>query len=382
MTDPSRQRAQQDGAGQGPTPILALMQDVTRLVLVYGGPSAEHDVSCVSTLHVARAVDRERFDVRIVGVSHEFGWVDVSKLAEALPADAQALPSPDNLHGLDRLPRPLLDVLADHEFESVVFPLIHGTMGEDGTLQGMLEASGVAYVGAGVLASAVCMEKHITKSILRDAEIPQGEFRVVRAADVTVGSIEHIGRELGYPCFVKPSGQGSSVGVAKVDSGDGLAKALRTAFEFGDVALVEAFIEGREIELAVMGNAEPRCTAPGEIVPSQDFYDYEDKYTLGEAELRIPAPLSDEVVAEAQALALRTYRLLEVEGFARVDMFLGGDGSLYVNEVNTIPGFTPISMFPKLWDYEGVAYDQLINQLVEYARSRHDRRGGFRRSRE
>ncbi|MDH3499576.1 MAG: D-alanine--D-alanine ligase [Acidimicrobiia bacterium] len=356
------------------------MSGITRLVLIYGGPSAEHEVSCVSALHVSRAVDRSQFEVHVLGVSRELRWVDATEVANALPSDAASLPSPDGLDGLVQLPVPLLEAIGDGGTPPVVFPLIHGTMGEDGRLQGLLESSGVPYVGAGVLASALCMEKHVAKAVLRDGGLPQGDFRVVRVGDLSETTVEGIGLELGYPCFVKPSGQGSSVGVAKVDTADALLKALRSALEYGDVALVEGYIDGREIELAVLGNAQPRCTAPGEIVPSQDFYDYADKYSLGEAELLIPAPVPPDLADAARALALDAYRALEVEGFARVDLFLVRSGALLVNEVNTIPGFTPISMYPKLWEHEGLAYAELITELVELAHERFARHQAFRRS--
>ena len=359
---------------------LKPMRDPTRLVLIYGGPSAEHDVSRVSALHVSRAIDRTQFDVHIIGVSRGYGWVDATSVAGALDERADSLPSPDDLDGLDRLPRPLFEAVAGREDTAVVFPLIHGTMGEDGTLQGLIEASGLACVGAGVLASAVCMEKHIAKAVLKDAGVSQTPFAVLRSNELSDHAVKRIGDQLGYPAFVKPSGQGSSVGVSKVHTDDAMAKALRVAFEYGDVAVVEAFVDGREIELAVMGNDDPMCTVPGEIVPSQDFYDYEDKYSLGQAELRIPAPLDSGIVARAREIALRTYRLLEVEGYARVDAFVAADGTIHINEVNTIPGFTPISMFPKLWEHEGVAYGELISRLVGLARERHARRHAWRRS--
>ncbi len=345
-----------------------------RLILVYGGPSAEHDVSRVSALHVSRAADPDRFDVELIGVTHDGAWTNATALADRSGA---ALTSPDELDA-ERSPAPLFAAIAAAPATVVVFPLIHGPMGEDGTLQGLLEIARVPYVGAGVLASAVCMEKPVTKAVLRDAGIPQSRFRVVRAGELQPDLLRTLGADLGYPVFVKPSGQGSSVGVAKVDSDGALGQAITTALRYGESVVVEEYIQGRELEVAVLGNDRPECTPAGEIVPSQDFYDYEDKYVLGAAELRIPAPLDPDVMDEARRLAVSAYRTLQVEGFARVDLFLRGARELLVNEVNTIPGFTPISMYPKLWDHAGVGYRNLISRLVDLGIERFERRRSYR----
>ena len=347
------------------------------LIIIYGGPSAEHEVSCVSALHVARAVDPARLAVAVVGVARDRTWVDATSVVAALDPDVAALPSPDTMDGRSDL-SVLLRLAA--EPGAVLFPLIHGTLGEDGALQGLFETMGVAYVGAGVSASAVCMEKHVAKAVLAAAGVPQGRYRVVRASDVGPDTAVSLGADLGYPCFVKPSGQGSSVGVSKVSSDDAMTKALNLAHEFGEVAVVESAIVGSEIELAVLGNFDPECSGPGEVVPSQDFYDYEDKYELGTAELHIPARLPDAVKASARRVAIDAYRALDVEGFARVDLFATANGSCFVNEVNTIPGFTPISMYPKLWEHEGLGYSDLIARLVELAEDRAARRSRLRRT--
>jgi D-alanine-D-alanine ligase len=355
--------------------MLAAM--ASTLIIVYGGPSAEHEVSCVSALHVARAVDPASFRVAVAGLARDRTWVDATRVFRSLGPDAERLPSPDTLEGRGDL-GVLLEMAARPD--TVIFPLIHGTLGEDGALQGVFETMGAAYVGASVAASAVCMEKHVTKAVLASAGVPQGDYRVVRSTDIGPRTVADLGAALGFPCFVKPSGQGSSVGVSKASSEDALAKALNLALEFGDVAVVESSIEGSEIELAVLGNLDPECTGPGEVVPSQDFYDYEDKYELGTAELHIPARLPDAVSEAARRIALRAYRALDLEGFARVDLFVTSDGQCLVNEVNTIPGFTPISMYPKLWEHEGLAYSDLIARLVGLALERAEHRAGFRRT--
>lgn len=336
------------------------------LTLLYGGPSAEHEVSCVSALHVLRSARSAGFEVAVIGVAHDGRWFEIDA---SIDDSATTLPSPDGLEGNGGNPLELLSAATP----TVVFPLIHGTMGEDGTVQGAIEVAGLPYVGAGILASAVCMDKLTFKRVLATTDIGQTPFvSVTSADDVDTAS------SVGFPCFVKPSALGSSVGVSRVDSPDELPKALAQALEFDEVAIVEEAIVGREIEFAVLGNAEPRVSIPGEILPSHDFYDFEDKYELGTAGLVVPAPMEPEVRAAGQALAERTYRLFRVDGMARVDMFLRPDGEWLVNEINTLPGFTPISMYPRLWAESGLVYEALITELVDLARARFHQRSGRR----
>jgi D-alanine-D-alanine ligase len=257
----------------------------------------------------------------------------------------------------------------------VVIPLLHGPMGEDGTVQGLLELAHVAYVGTGVLGSAVAMDKSIAKQIMSANSIAQQKFITVRDTDDQDKIIDQAINQLGLPVFVKPANMGSSIGVKKAKTRAEIVSALTNAFEFDEWALIEEAVTGREIEVAVLGNENPRASVPGEIVPSHEFYDYEDKYIGDGAQLLVPAPLSESEVAEVQQLALKIYRTLRSDGMARVDFFYekGGRGFL-CNEINTIPGFTPISMYPKLWQASGLSYSQLLDELIELAIARHTKR--------
>ena len=349
----------------------------TRLVVLFGGRSAEHEVSCISALHVLAAVDRYRYDVAPIGISRDGRWVDAGDAVAALPAGASSLPSPDGLAG-PSLDLPSAVAPADGQ-PVVVFPLLHGPMGEDGTVQGLLDVVGVPYVGAGVLASSVCMDKGTAKDVLAAWGLPQPRWRSLRENELTEQAVAALVDDLGLPLFVKPANMGSSVGVARVASVPELLDALAAARRYDEYLVVEeALTRPREIEVAVLGNAQPRASKPGEVVASHDFYDFEDKYLAGTAGLRVPADLSPDEVAEVQRLALAAYRALRVDGMARVDLFheVGGRGFL-VNEVNTIPGFTEISMYPRLWEASGLPYAQLVDELVRLALERHGRRSTF-----
>jgi len=263
----------------------------------------------------------------------------------------------------------------------VIFPVMHGTFAEDGTIQGLLELADIAYVGAGVLGSAAGMDKDVMKRLFRDAGLPivkHVTFLRPQFQRDPKGVRKQIERELRYPVFVKPANLGSSVGVTKAHDDDELQDALTEALRYDEYVIVEEAIAGREIEVAVLGNAAPRASVPGEIVPSHEFYDFEDKYVDGAAGLRAPAPLSDEDTERVRQLAVDAYRALRVDGMARADFFYeeGGRGFL-VNELNTIPGFTPISMYPKLWEASGLPYDELVDELVRLALERHERRSRF-----
>ena len=256
----------------------------------------------------------------------------------------------------------------------MVFPALHGPFGEDGVIQGHLEALNVPYVGAGVLSSAICMDKGVAKSVLHDHNIPVAAWRLVARSTWSAEVMEEAVAALGLPVFVKPANLGSSIGVSKVSDAAALGDAVLSAFEFDDHVILEEFIRGRELELALMGNEDVRVTRAGEIVASREFYDYDDKYVLGTAETIAPTDLTDAQLAHAQRVATAAYGALRVEGLARVDLFLADDDEIVVNEVNTMPGFTPISMFPMLWEAEGVAFQTVVEDLVTLARSRHARR--------
>ena len=353
--------------------------DRIRLVVLFGGQSAEHDVSCTSALNVLRAADEVRYDVVPVGITREGRWVSAADAVAALEAGARALPSPDTAPASAEL-EPMPTVLPATTGERiVVLPLLHGPMGEDGTVQGLLELAGVPYVGAGVAASALCMDKGLAKSVLATAGLPQCRWWSGRGPDK---GLDAFVEDVGYPVFVKPANLGSSVGVTKARDAGELQAGIDEALRFDEYLVVEEAVVGREIEVAVLGNEAPRASVPGEVVPGAEFYDYDDKYTTDAADLRVPAELTDDEVADVQRLAVDAYTALRVDGMARVDFFFEEDGRGWlVNEVNTIPGFTPISMYPKLWAASGLPYDQLIDELVRLALERHERRSTFARHR-
>ena len=355
--------------------------DRIRLVVLFGGQSAEHEVSCVSAYHVLRAVDPERYDVEAVGITREGRWVRADEAVAALRSGVGGLPGGrESLEavGAEVEPLPAVRPAPTDDMPVVVLPILHGPHGEDGTVQGMLELSGVPFVGSGVLASALCMDKLKAKDVLAAHGLPQLPWIGLHDHEVDGAAAAVRAAGLPYPVFVKPANMGSSVGVSRATDDATLAAACATAVLYDEWIVVEQGVAGRELEVAVLGNAQPRPSLPGEIRPGSEFYDYEDKYLDGAAELLIPAPLPDDVVSEIQRLAVEAFGVLRCEGMARVDFFWeeGGRG-LVVNEVNTIPGFTPISMYPKLWDASGLPYPELIDELVRLAFERHERRSRF-----
>jgi D-alanine-D-alanine ligase len=354
--------------------------DRVRLVVLFGGQSAEHEVSCTTAAHVLRAVDPDRYDVVPVGITREGTWVQSDAARAALERGAAALsPLPDRLEATGTAVEPLRTVAPSaDDLPVVVLPLLHGPHGEDGTVQGLLELAGVPYVGSGVLASALAMDKIKAKEVLAAHGLPQASWIAARDAEID-GAADAVRRAgLRYPLFVKPANLGSSVGVSKVHGPPQLDEALALAATYDEWLVIEQGVDGREIEVAVLGNAEPRASVPGEIVSSHEFYDYEDKYIDDTCELLVPAPLDEAVAAQVRALAIDAYRALRCEGMARVDFFYEErDRGFLVNEVNTIPGFTPISMYPKLWEASGLAYPDLIDELVRLAVERHDHRSRF-----
>ena len=371
-----------------------------RVMLLFGGQSAEHDVSRVSAVAVARALDPERYDVVPVGITREGRWL----LAEGARAALSAgdLPAAFEVEGpsvrmsepsgsVVRLesaaastpPEPLVPAGtpgAPGETGSfgpvdVVFPLLHGPYGEDGTVQGLLELAGLPYVGSGVLGSAVGMDKVMMKRAFVACGLPTPAHVVLREGDFTKKDLDRAEDELGYPCFVKPANLGSSVGVSKARHRAQLEEAVDLALRFDEWVLVEEGIEGREIEVAVLGDLAPEASLPGEIVPGADFYTYEDKYLDGRAKLCAPANLDPGRVEEVQRLAVAAFQACRCEAMARVDFFLEEPGrGFLVNEVNTIPGFTPISMYPRLWEVSGLPYPRLLDRLVALALERRERR--------
>lgn len=348
-----------------------------RLVVLFGGRSAEHEVSCISALHVLRAADAERYDVVPIGITREGRWVESTDAVAALGAGASALPSPDDSDGAEVDPLPAILPPPQSADTVVVLPLLHGPMGEDGTVQGLLELAGVPYIGAGVLGSALCMDKAAAKDMAARYGLPQPRWRAVREHHITASFPDEVINDLGLPLFVKPANLGSSIGVTKAHDPAELMAAIEEALRYDDHVVIEEAIAGREIEVAVLGNTLPRASLPGEILPGAEFYDFDDKYIDGQADYRIPAPLTDAQTREVQALAIKAYEALRVDGMARVDFFLEETRGFLLNELNTIPGFTPISMYPKMWEASGLSYPDLIDELVRLALERHARRVRF-----
>ena len=346
--------------------------DPINLVVLFGGQSAEHDVSCTTARHVLAAVDRTRYSITPVGISRDGTWALATAAQAALEAGSQALPAQIDPRGEVVSPAA---VVTPNGGTTVVLPLLHGPMGEDGTVQGLLEVAGVPYVGSGVLGSALAMDKAMAKQVLDAAGIAQARYRAVREHEVCPQLFAEVIDQLGLPLFVKPANMGSSVGVSKAKTADELRAAVQLALGYDEWVVIEEAITGREIEVAVLGNAGPRASVPGEIVPGAEFYSYEDKYLDDGSVALVPAPLTPGQTEEVRSLAVQIFKLLRCDGLARVDFFFeeGGRGFL-INEVNTMPGFTPISMFPKLWVASGMTYPELIDELVRLALERHTRR--------
>lgn len=345
------------------------------LIVLFGGQSAEHDVSCVTAAHVLRAADPAKYAITPVGISRSGEWQLAEGAMAALAAGPDQLPGRLDVAGPATTAAPVLAAAAAPGGTTVVLPLLHGPMGEDGTVQGLLELAGVPYVGSGVLGSAVAMDKAVAKQLIAERGFPQARHLAFRDDHVGPGTPARIVEELGLPVFVKPANMGSSVGVTKAKSVEEVAEALRVAFGYDEWVVIEEAVTGREIEVAVLGNREPRASVAGEIVPGHEFYDYDDKYVDDGSQLIIPAPLTAEQSDEVRRLAVEVFSALRCEGMARVDFFLDTVHDRFlVNEVNTIPGFTPISMYPKLWQASGLAYPELIDELVRLAVERHGRR--------
>jgi D-alanine-D-alanine ligase len=312
-----------------------------------------------------------------IGITREGTWVQADEALAALSRGRAALPARLAATGTEIEPLPTVTP-ATGGLPVVVLPLLHGPHGEDGTVQGMLELAGVPYVGSGVLASALCMDKVKAKEVLAVHGLPQGPYVALRDHELDTAPAVVAAAGLAYPLFVKPANMGSSVGVSKVHEAAGLPEAVAQAASYDEWVVVEQGVEGREIEVGVLGNAAPRTSVPGEVVSSHEFYDYEDKYIDGTCDLLVPAPLDAAATARVRELALDAYRALRCDGMARVDFFYEEDGrGFLVNEVNTIPGFTPGSMFPMLWEATGVPYPDLIDELVRLAVERHERRSRF-----
>jgi len=354
-----------------------MTQAKIRVGVLFGGQSAEHEISILSARNIVAALDRSRFEPVLIGIDKQGRWLRQDE--QRLIASAR---DPREVRIEAGPPAPIDDAAAQVD---VIFPVLHGTLGEDGAMQGLLEVAGIPYVGAGVLGSAVGMDKDVMKRLLRDAQIPITDFVTVRRerfdADVA-GTCARVAK-LGFPLFTKPANAGSSVGIRKVKSAAELEDALRFAFRYDVKVVAEQGVTAREIELAVLGGSPATVSVPGEIVVehADGFYSYDAKY-LDEkgARLELPAKLADDQVRRAQAMALHAFEVLDCDGLARVDLFLTSDGRLLVNEINTLPGFTAISMYPKLWALSGVSQTDLITRLIHLGLERARERTAIRRN--
>lgn len=355
-----------------------------RVGILFGGKSAEHEVALQSAKNIVEAIDQEQFEVTLIGIDKQGQWhqqksaefllnaADPKMIALNTSSASAALavvPGTANTQTLS------ISEAAPMEPVDVIFPVLHGPFGEDGTVQGLLKLLNVPFVGAGVLGSAVGMDKDVMKRLLRDAGIAIAKFHVFPRALRNNIDPASIAAELGLPCFVKPANLGSSVGISRVDSEDEFEAALAKAFRFDNKIIIEENIRGREIECSVLGNANPIASLPGEVLTDaahHQFYSYEAKY-LDEhgAVLEIPANLPEHLVKSVQDTSIRAFQALCCEGMARVDCFVTADERVIINEINTIPGFTRISMYPKLWEASGVSYQELITRLIQLAIERH-----------
>ena len=342
-----------------------------RVALIYGGRSSEHEVSLRSAASVRTTLAKAGHHVVDMAISAEGRWLsgpDARTLLASGPA-----PPPDGLHLPDRDTRTILAEV------DVVFPVLHGPHGEDGTVQGLLELAGLPYVGSGVLGSALAMDKAVARPLLQAAGLPMVAHRTLRldtAEDVARQDPDALAADLGLPLFVKPSNMGSSVGVSRVDELAGLLPALRHARQFDNKVLVETAVpNARELEVSVLGDGNPEASLPGEIRPGNDFYDYDAKYADAGSELLVPAPVPNEMTTALQAMSIRAFKALDCCGMARVDFLVDPiDHTIHLNEVNTIPGFTSISMYPKMWEASGLSYPDLLNRLLDIAVARHQRK--------
>jgi len=352
------------------------MTQKIKIGLLFGGRSAEHEVSLISAASIFKNLDRKKYTIISIYINKQGNW----KVVESpllIQAELEKGPFYPFLPWAEKTLPSAVDA-------DIYFPVLHGPFGEDGTIQGLFEMADIPYVGAAVLASAASMDKAVAKCLFLQKKLPVPKHLVIleKIWEHSPGQILHqIQKEFPLPFFVKPSNLGSSVGITKVNENLQITSALETAFQYDSKILVEEGIQGREIECSVIGNSDPRASLPGEIIPHREFYDYRDKYIEGETSFGIPADLPPEIVSRVQDLALRAYQIVDCSGMARVDFFLQEKTEkLFLSEINTIPGFTEISMYPKLWEVSGLSYPDLLNELINLGFERHSnkkRKGVF-----
>jgi D-alanine-D-alanine ligase len=342
------------------------------VVLLFGGRSGEHEVSLNSARSIYKFIDRQRYNIETVGINKEGQWfwgvLPETLIEEGFPVPIQ---KPQVTLLIDPTDPRFVAIdgkeLSNKGRFDIIFPVLHGPYGEDGTLQGLLEMANVAYVGSGVLGSSLGMDKDRMKAVFQEKELPLARYltllrsELIEAQEICLNNIEDT---IGYPCFVKPANLGSSVGISKAHNREELMKALTIAAAFDRKIVVEENIDGREIEVAVLGNDNPEASLPGEILPAEEFYTYEAKYSDIGSELLIPAPLDESVISEIRTLAKEAFKAVEASGLSRVDFFVTANNQIILNEINTLPGFTEISMYPKLWGATGISYSELIDRLI------------------
>lgn len=353
------------------------MADKKKVCVVFGGMSPEHDISLKSVTSVINNLDKEKYEIIKIGITKSGKWylyqgaddkIESGEWEKDENSLKRAVISPD---GEDKA-----ILIFDGErvlklFPDIVFPVLHGEYGEDGTIQGLLELAGIKYVGMGVLGSAVGMDKSFAKVVFKEAGLPQADWILVKRENDINGYIKQIEEKLGYPCFVKPCSTGSSVGVGKAHNREELVSAITEAAKFDRKILVEEFIEGHEVECAVLGNSAPKAAEVGEILPTVEFYDFDAKYNDNSTVLKIPAEIPEETREKIRELALSAFSAIDGQGLARVDFFVRYDnGEAVLNEINTMPGFTNISMYPKLWNAKGLGYSELLDELIALGEKR------------
>lgn len=343
------------------------------IAILFGGQSAEHEISLRSAEFILKSIDTTRYTVYAIGIEKKTGlWYLQPNVTFPLK--------------IDTAPQNLVSLLPDHKLYHVhaktisetidgVFPILHGPNGEDGTMQGLLQLLNLPFVGANCLGSAIGMDKDVTKRLLREAGIPVAPFKTVRQHEFAHVDIANLLQDIGLPCFVKPANMGSSYGITKVRRQEDLKDALSLAFQYDRKVLIESTIVGRELECAVMGNDFPLVTNPCEILIKSDYYDFNAKYGDNtETEFNVPANIAPALQEKIKTLALKVYACLDCSGLARIDFFLTQEGHVYVNELNTLPGFTPISMYPRMWQHEGIEGQRLVSELLDYAFEAFDQR--------
>ena len=358
------------------------MVKIKTIALIFGGRSAEHEVSVVSAKNVFAAIDKKKYEILLIGITHQGEWLQIGK-ENFLNKQFSRVEKKSGKSAIPFFKEGQFFIKAGTKESriNIVFPVLHGPFGEDGSIQGLLKFFNVPFVGAGILGSAIGMDKVISKRLLREANIPTAKFISFEKNQKNKINFAEIQKNLGVPLFIKPANLGSSVGISKVKNKKEFQKAVDFAFKYDTKIIIEESIKGKEIECSVLGNDNPIASLPGEIIPTHEFYSYKAKYLdKNGAKMAIPANISKKLIQEIQDLAIKTYETLCCEGMGRVDFFLTEDDKIFVSEINTIPGFTSISMYPKLWEASGISYKKLIDKLISLAIERYEKENKLKNS--